>query len=178
MGIRIGAGLLLLAIGLQACGDDEGTLIVFLRTDYDSTEILSFEATLTGGAVREESIRPSGDLLAGVQVARWTVPPGAYSLRGRMVGLDSEPLQQRQILVQVGERTGVTIQMTRSCETTVCNSPGATECLGAPLRGRRVQPRDAGSLRSRAAMHDRLGLSPNVQLWLSPMCRFGLFRDS
>ena len=118
------------ALVLVGCGSGGSSLSVDLQTDYRAEEVSRFEVALVDGAsARTMESVPSGDLSAGVRVARWDVAAGTHQVRGRVYDVEGRLLQTRNLVVNVNGRTGVTMSITRACEAVDCGG-SESECLG------------------------------------------------
>jgi len=130
--IPVAAGLFLLALG---CEGDGGSLIVDVRTDYVAgVEFTAIEVGIVGGAVQTVAVRREDDLVATPRrAASFTgLAAGPVELFVRLVDPDGE-VTTRTVIADVTETFGLTVVLSRSCETATCPLPGdpaATECLG------------------------------------------------
>jgi len=140
-----GVLILLVAIATFGCGDDEGSILVDLKTDYVSGEEFVtvrtslFTALPSAGeaplATRETPASFGQDYLVGVRVAELSlVGSGTAVLRTELLGLDGTIAAERLSRIEVsGSNTGVTVLISRDCVGVVCPGGGpssSTECFG------------------------------------------------
>ncbi len=122
-----------LCIGLLACGSDDATLRVDLRTDLSPrVEFDTLELELDGDPVFAEAA-PEGDYLAGLRIAEiGGVRTGSRELLLRLRLRGAEVASRRVLLDVVAPSTTATIVIAASCAERICPGPGdppdATEC--------------------------------------------------
>jgi len=129
--LRVATAALSICGALAACTNDEGLLLVDLRTDLLPGQEFELVSVSLGDAP-SMAVPATTDMqfITGERVAEIAVDHGSSATLDVSLVKDGDVVLTRSIRVDVAGQTGVTVVMTRDCRGVTCDSPAALACLG------------------------------------------------